>query len=83
MAGTGFEHTDFLQCCKFAEGDSRILMMKVARDRVKAIAGAQRASKPVPSGVSPREAAAAGELARALAASGWGRLFENTTNKPK
>ena len=35
MAGTGFEHTDFLQCCKFAEGDSRILLMKVARDRVK------------------------------------------------
>ena len=28
MSGTGFEHTDFLQCCKFAEGDSRILMMK-------------------------------------------------------
>ncbi|KAK3256136.1 hypothetical protein CYMTET_34714, partial [Cymbomonas tetramitiformis] len=26
MGDTGFEHTDFLQCCKFAEGDSRILM---------------------------------------------------------
>ncbi len=26
MAGTGFERTDYLQCCKFAEGDSRILM---------------------------------------------------------
>jgi|TARA_B110000503_G_C7021606_1_gene360029 acyl-CoA oxidase len=32
MANTGFEHTDFLQCCKFAEGDSRILGQKIARD---------------------------------------------------
>ena len=32
MAGTGFENTDFLQCCKFAEGDSRILSQKLARD---------------------------------------------------
>lgn len=36
MGDTGFENTDFLQCCKFAEGDSRILMQKLARDRVKA-----------------------------------------------
>eukprot|EP00927_Polykrikos_kofoidii_P039800 TRINITY_DN3410_c0_g1_i2.p1 TRINITY_DN3410_c0_g1~~TRINITY_DN3410_c0_g1_i2.p1 ORF type:complete len:498 (-),score=104.87 TRINITY_DN3410_c0_g1_i2:197-1615(-) len=35
MVGTGFEQMDFLQCCKFAEGDSRILMQKLARDRVK------------------------------------------------
>jgi hypothetical protein len=27
---------DFLQCCKFAEGDSRILMLKMARDRLRA-----------------------------------------------
>ena len=26
---------DFLQCCKFAEGDSRILMQKMARDKLK------------------------------------------------
>ncbi|KAJ3325740.1 hypothetical protein HDV06_003510 [Boothiomyces sp. JEL0866] len=32
MAGTGFEQLDFLNCCKFAEGDSRILMQKMARD---------------------------------------------------
>jgi len=32
MAGNGFDQTDFLQCCKFAEGDSRILMQKMARD---------------------------------------------------
>ncbi len=36
MAGTGFDQMDFLQCCKFAEGDSRILMQKMARDRMKA-----------------------------------------------
>jgi len=35
MGDTGFEQTDFLQCCKFAEGDSRVLMQKMARDRVK------------------------------------------------
>jgi len=36
MADAGFAHLDFLQCCKFAEGDSRILMQKMARDRLKA-----------------------------------------------
>lgn len=36
MDGTGFGQMDFLQACKFAEGDSRILMQKIARDRVKA-----------------------------------------------
>merc|ERR1711907_299762 len=32
----GFEQMDFLQCTKFAEGDSRILMQKMSRDRLKA-----------------------------------------------
>jgi len=36
MGGSGFDNMDFLQCCKFAEGDSRILMQKLSRDRVKA-----------------------------------------------
>jgi len=36
MGDTGFEQMDFLQCCKFAEGDSRILMQKMTRDRLKA-----------------------------------------------
>jgi len=36
MADTGFERLDYLNCCKFAEGDSRILMQKIARDRVAA-----------------------------------------------
>lgn len=35
MDGVGFEQSDFLQCCKFAEGDSRILMQKMARDRMR------------------------------------------------
>jgi acyl-CoA oxidase len=35
MAGTGFEQSDFLTCCKFAEGDTRILMQKMARDRLR------------------------------------------------
>lgn len=36
MGATGFDQTHFLQACKFAEGDSRILMQKLARDRLKA-----------------------------------------------
>lgn len=37
MSGSGFEQMDYLQCCKFAEGDSRILMQKISRDRIKAL----------------------------------------------
>merc|ERR1712113_1262280 len=50
--GTGFGEMDFLQACKFAEGDSRILLQKLARDRVKK-------SKPVG---PPEEQALASEL---------------------
>lgn len=35
MSGNGFEDMDFLQCCKFAEGDGRILQQKLARDQVR------------------------------------------------
>jgi hypothetical protein len=34
MRGSGFENLDYLNCCKFAEGDSRILSQKIARDRL-------------------------------------------------
>ena len=34
MAGSGFERKDMLLCCRFAEGDSRVLKMKMARDRL-------------------------------------------------
>jgi acyl-CoA oxidase len=76
MAGTGFEHTDFLQCCKFAEGDSRVLMMKMARDRAGRMAKLKK--KTYPAGGedacavfastfrSRREADAAAALAEAL-----------------
>jgi len=37
LHGTGFELMDMLLCCKFAEGDSRILQMKLARDRLKKV----------------------------------------------
>jgi acyl-CoA oxidase len=37
MQGSGFEHADFLQCCKFAEGDSRILKQKLVRDYVRMV----------------------------------------------
>lgn len=45
MAGTGFEKTDYLQCCKFAEGDSRILMQKMARDRLQAFSKSQEGTE--------------------------------------
>ena len=37
MHATGFELVDMLLCCKFAEGDSRILQQKLTRDRLKAL----------------------------------------------
>lgn len=37
MHGTGFELMDMFLCTKFAEGDSRILQMKLTRDRLKKI----------------------------------------------
>lgn len=55
MGGTGFEHTDFLQCCKFAEGDSRILMQKIARDRVKAFITAKKKKIKVPEDAETRQ----------------------------
>lgn len=42
MTGCGFEQLDYLQCCKFAEGDSRILMQKISRDRLKAFQAGDR-----------------------------------------
>ena len=70
MAGTGFEHTDFLQCCKFAEGDSRVLMMKMARDRVGALTkknrGAGAGETAASIFASRREAEVAAALAEAL-----------------
>jgi len=51
MAGTGFENIDFLTCCKFAEGDSRILQQKMSRDRMKRF----QKQDDTPSGVDPQD----------------------------
>jgi acyl-CoA oxidase len=37
MAESGFIYKDMLLCCKFAEGDSRILLQKVARDELRRV----------------------------------------------
>ena len=68
MAGTGFEHTDFLQCCKFAEGDSRILSQKLARDAFGEWQRNERSfgNKRPPPGWSPEEARACARVAAAV-----------------
>jgi hypothetical protein len=33
MADSGYAHNTILLCCKFAEGDARILLQKITRDR--------------------------------------------------
>ncbi len=38
MGDSGFKHLDFLNCCKFAEGDSRVLAQKMARDVMRVYA---------------------------------------------
>jgi len=68
MGGTGFEKMDYLQCCKFAEGDSRILMQKLARDRLMEFKDNQTGSQ--------QEAAICTELVMALMAGGKKALNE-------
>ena len=76
FADAGFAHLDFLQACKFAEGDSRILMQKMARDRFRQFAKDARARGAAAAGAPPqarareREDALCAELARALGAAG-------------
>jgi alkylation response protein AidB-like acyl-CoA dehydrogenase len=53
MADSGFQGMDAMQIAKFAEGESFVLMQKLARDRVKAAA---------PSGVGAEEQAICDEL---------------------
>ena len=55
MAGTGFENIDFLTCCKFAEGDSRILQQKMSRDRMKRFQKEAGSHAQPPEGVEPRD----------------------------
>jgi len=65
MGDSGFGTMDFLQCCKFAEGDSRVLMLKMARDRLRTFAKDAKASTPMREGES-EEVALCAQLAEAL-----------------
>lgn len=69
MGGTGFEKMDYLNCCKFAEGDSRILMQKIARDRMQAFKASQTGT--------PEETQLCMELGQALMAGGAKAWDEN------
>ncbi|KAJ1460934.1 hypothetical protein M885DRAFT_508407 [Pelagophyceae sp. CCMP2097] len=68
LAGTGFELADMLLTCKFAEGDSRILLQKLARDRLKAVKTGGVSGIAAGLFGSPAETLAAAKLARTLAA---------------
>jgi len=37
MSSSGFIYKDMLLCCRFAEGDSRVLLLKIARDELKRV----------------------------------------------
>ena len=63
MHGSGFEHTDGMQVAKFAEGESFVLLQKMARDRV-------RMADPPAGNVSAEEAAICSKL-RGARASEW------------
>ena len=66
MSNTGFELADMLLCCKFAEGDTRILMQKIARDRLKKLQKDGLAG--LAAGVFDEETRVAFSLARTLQA---------------
>jgi len=69
MGGSGFEKMDYLQCCKFAEGDSRILMQKIARDRLMAFSKQQEGTE--------KESAICMKLGQALMAGGKSSWNDN------
>jgi len=79
MADSGFTHMDFLQCCKFAEGDSRILMQKMTRDRLRRF---QKKGETAGADLESQQCAAlAASMAEEVAASGdhqkaWDDNFE-------
>ena len=75
MGDSGFGSMDFLQCCKFAEGDSRVLMLKMARDRMRRFAKEAKAQTPIKPGEDV-EASLCGDLARSLAAAKGDKALE-------
>lgn len=85
MADSGFEGLDSMQIAKFAEGESFVLMQKLARDRVK---NAAKVSNPLPeekaivdelSGGSPMEWVAKADQVYHLAELVMDRAMEETT----
>ena len=66
MGDSGFKHLDFLNCCKFAEGDSRVLAQKMARDYMRVFA------KKGDDGTAASRLAA--DLAKALAPAGGDKV---------
>jgi len=77
MGGTGFDQIDFLLCCKFAEGDSRILMQKIARDRMKRFFKEMKEGKSSPS--EKKEAMLCSELFKAIKEGGPDQWNEQWT----
>ena len=75
MGSSGFAHLDFLSCCKFAEGDSRVLMQKMARDRLKQF-GRDAKARATPPASHATEVAICAQLARALAAAEGDKAVE-------
>jgi len=72
MHATGFELVDMFLCMKFAEGDSRILQQKLARDRLRALqkGGMAAALGSLLSADDSRETMSALSLGRKLAPAG-------------
>ena len=66
MGSSGFVHLDFLNNCKFAEGDSRVLMLKMARDRLRTFAREAKGGVAARAGEED-ELARCAALAKALA----------------
>lgn len=75
MGSSGFKHLDFLNCCKFAEGDSRVLMQKMARDRLRQF-GQDRKANVTPPASHAAEAELCGRLGAAMAAAKGDKALE-------
>ena len=75
MGSSGFVHLDFLNCCKFAEGDSRVLMQKMARDRLRQFGKDLKAGSAPPASHAA-EVEICGRLGKAMAAAKGDKVRE-------
>ena len=75
MGSSGFKHLDFLNCCKFAEGDSRVLMQKMARDRLRQFAK-ERKAQLTPPASHAAEVELCARLSAAMAAAKGDKALE-------